>query len=83
MTSNSALSTQYSTAPNGEQFPLPTQQDEAVEIQRLQILVAEHRAQGHEIVVVLGVGFVGAVMAGIVADSVDKTTGKPGKFGVM
>ncbi len=69
-----------STAPNGEQFPLPTQQDEAAELQRLQVLVANHRAQGHEIVVVLGVGFVGAVMAGIVADSVDKTTGKPGKF---
>jgi UDP-N-acetyl-D-glucosamine dehydrogenase len=69
-----------STAPNGEQFPLPTQRDEAAELQRLQALVAEHRVQGHEIVVVLGVGFVGAVMAGIVADSVDKTTGKPGKF---
>jgi UDP-N-acetyl-D-glucosamine dehydrogenase len=69
-----------SSAPNGEQFPLPTQQDEAAELQRLQVLVAEHRARGHEIVVVLGVGFVGAVMAGIVADSVEKTTGKPGKF---
>jgi len=45
--------------------------------------VAKQRKQGHEIVVVLGVGFVGAVMAGIVADSVDKTTGKPGKLGVM
>ena len=72
MTSNSALSTQCSTAPNGEQFPLPSPQDEAAEILRLQALVADHRAQGHEIVVVLGVGFVGAVMAGIVADSVRK-----------
>ena len=26
-------------APNGEQFPLPTQQDEAAELQRLQALV--------------------------------------------
>ena len=69
-----------STAPNGEQFPLPTSQDETAELQRLQALTADHRAQGHEIVVVLGVGFVGAVMAGIVADSIDKTTGKPGKF---
>ena len=64
-----------STAPNGEQFPLPPQQDEAAEILRLQALVAEHRALGHEIVVVLGVGFVGAVMAGIVADSVRKPAG--------
>jgi hypothetical protein len=30
------LSTQYSVSPNGEQFPLPTPQDEAAEIQRLQ-----------------------------------------------
>ena len=59
-----------STAPNGEQFPLPTQQDEAAELQRLQALTADHRAQGHEIVVVLGVGFIGAVMADIAADSV-------------
>jgi UDP-N-acetyl-D-glucosamine dehydrogenase len=51
---------------------LPSPQDEAAEILRLQALVADHRAQGHEIVVVLGVGFVGAVMAGIVADSVRK-----------
>ena len=28
----------------------------------------------------MGVGFVGAVMAGIVADTVDKRTGKPSKF---
>jgi nucleotide sugar dehydrogenase len=28
----------------------------------------------------MGVGFVGAVMAGVVADSLDKATGKPGKF---
>ena len=82
MTSNSAPSAQstgsdpqYSTAPNGEQFPLPTPQEEAAEIQRLQALVTDHRAQGHEIVIVLGVGFVGAVMAGIVADSVQKEIG--------
>jgi len=32
-----------------------------------------------EVIVVMGVGFVGAVMAGIVADLVDKKTGKPYK----
>ena len=71
-----------STAPNGEPFPLPTPQDEAAEVQRLQALVAEQRALGREIVVVLGVGFVGAVMAGIVADSTVKPAkgegGQPG-----
>ena len=69
-----------STAPTGDLFSLPTPQDEIAELRRLQALVAEHRTQGHEIVVVLGVGFVGAVMAGIVADSVDKKTGEPAKF---
>lgn len=86
-----------STAPNGEQFSLPTSQDEAAEIQRLQTLVAQfHGNSGdmtqlreqlgsclpnsREIVVVMGVGFVGAVMAGVVADSVDKKTGLPNKF---
>ena len=28
----------------------------------------------------VGVGFVGCVMAGVVADSIDKKTGEPGKF---
>ncbi len=81
LTKSSALSTQYSTAPNGEQFPLPTQQDEAAELLRLQILTADHRAQGHEVVVVLGVGFVGAVMAGIIADSVRKEIRGHGEIG--
>jgi UDP-N-acetyl-D-glucosamine dehydrogenase len=69
-----------STAPDGETFPLPTPADYAAEFERLKALVAEQRAQGREIVVVMGVGFVGAVMAGIVADAVDKKTGKPNKF---
>ena len=47
---------------------------------RLEHLAEEHRKENHEIVVVMGAGFVGAVMAGIVANSVNKTTGKPGKF---
>jgi nucleotide sugar dehydrogenase len=35
---------------------------------------------GREIVVVMGLGFVGAVMAGVVADYVDRRTGEPNKF---
>ena len=42
LTQSSALSTQYSTAPTGEQFPLPTPQDEAAELQRLQALTATY-----------------------------------------
>ncbi len=46
----------------------------------MQALAAQARKEGKEIVVVMGVGFVGAVMAAIIADTVDKETGKPGKF---
>src|SRR5512136_1088830 len=69
-----------SVSPSGESFPLPQQQDYDLEFERLQRLVHEQRAIGREIVVVMGLGFVGAIMAGVVADTVDKTTGKPTKF---
>jgi nucleotide sugar dehydrogenase len=69
-----------SISPNGESFPLPKQKDYDEEFTRLQKLVDEQRKMGREIVVVMGLGFVGAVMAGVVADTVDKKTGKPSKF---
>ena len=69
-----------SVSPNGEEFPLPLEADYQSENERLSALVKEHKALGHEIVVVMGVGFVGAVMAGVVADSCDKETGEPAKF---
>jgi hypothetical protein len=68
-----------SIAPNGQVFPLPTEADFAAESERLRSLVAEQRLMGREIVVVMGVGFVGAVMAGVVADTVDES-GSPSKF---
>jgi nucleotide sugar dehydrogenase len=70
----------FSVSPDGERFRIPEEQDYIDEFARLEKLVAEKRAQGYEIVVVMGLGFVGAVMAGVVADSVDKGTGRPGKF---
>jgi len=69
-----------STCPSGEVFPLPLEEDYNTEFKRLNDLVIEERSRGREIVVVMGVGFVGAVMAGVVADSVDKTTGEPKYF---
>jgi nucleotide sugar dehydrogenase len=69
-----------SQAPNGELFPLPREGDYLSEFKRLQQIVHEQRSLGREIVVVMGLGFVGAVMAGVVADTVDPTTGKPKKF---
>ncbi len=70
----------YSISPDGEKFPIPSEADYAAEFERLQKIAAEQRAQGREIVVVVGVGFVGAVMAAVVADTVDRKTGKPTKF---
>src|SRR5512145_3275035 len=71
---------EYSVSPTGERFELPKPTDYAAEFQRLEKLVAQARAEGKEIVVVMGVGFVGAVMAAIIADTTDKKTGKPSKF---
>jgi len=70
----------YSTSPAGEKFPLPKEDEYAAEFQRVKDLADSARSDGKEIVVVMGVGFVGAVMAAIVADTVDKETGKPSKF---
>ncbi len=69
-----------SISPSGESFPLPTREDYPKEFARLEALAALNRKQGREIVVVVGLGFVGAVMAAVVADSRDRKTGKPGKF---
>jgi UDP-N-acetyl-D-glucosamine dehydrogenase len=71
---------QYSMSPAGEKFDLPVEEDYNREYQRLQKLASRQTTQGREIVVVMGLGFVGAVMAGVVADSVDKGTGEPTKF---
>ena len=70
----------YSTCPSGEAFPIPKKADHEAESERVRKIVEEQRRLGREIVVVMGVGFVGAVMAGVVADSVNKATGEPSKF---
>ncbi len=68
-----------SVSPEGETFPLPGEAEYQAENHRLAGLVAAQRALGREIVVVMGVGFVGAVMAAVVADSLGPD-GRPGKF---
>ncbi len=73
------MSENYSISPSGEKFPLPKPEEYKAEYESLEKRVAEERAKNREIVVVMGVGFVGAVMAAIVADTVDKD-GKPSKF---
>lgn len=79
-TNQEKIADSVSICPNGETFQLPTEDDYPQEFERLQQLVAEQRALKREIVVVMGVGFVGAVMAGVVADSVDPETGEPYYF---
>ncbi len=70
----------YSISPNGERFPLPSKKDFQEEFKRLKDITQRQRELGREIVVVMGLGFVGAVMAGVIADTIDKKTGKPNKF---
>ncbi len=70
---------QYSISPDGEKFQLPDPDEYAREFERLKNIVHDQRDKGREIVVVMGVGFVGAVMAAVVADSEDEN-GNPVKF---
>jgi UDP-N-acetyl-D-glucosamine dehydrogenase len=74
---------EYSVAPTGEKFALPEKKDYAAEMRRLTKLAGRARAAGQEVVVVMGVGFVGAVMAAIIADTVHRRgarKGQPSKF---
>ena len=70
----------HSVSPSGERFPIPGPEDYPVELERIEGLAGAARDEGRQVVVVMGVGFVGAVMAAIVADSVDPSTGKPSTF---
>lgn len=69
----------YSTSPTGEKFQLPNPEEYTKEFDRLNEIVQKQRALGREIVVVMGIGFVGAVMAAVVADATDGK-GAPSKF---
>lgn len=68
-----------SVSPDGIKHPLPKDEEYKRELERVQKLAAQARESGQEIVVVMGLGFVGAVMAAIVADTVGQN-GKPSKF---
>ncbi len=70
---------EYSYTPTGEKFPLPEPEDYIKEFERLQEVVSSQRALGREIVLVMGLGFVGAVMAAVVADA-KNGKGNPAKF---
>jgi len=69
-----------SICPAGEAFPLPKDEDYDKEFTRIKSIADEQRQAGRDIVVVMGVGFVGSVMAGVVADATDRDTGEPKYF---
>ncbi len=73
------METRTSISPDGTAYPLPGEEDYRSELARIEELVGKARVKGQEIVVVMGVGFVGAVMAAIVADTVNEK-GEPSKF---
>jgi nucleotide sugar dehydrogenase len=73
------MNSKVSVSPAGESFFLPGEEDFSRENKKLRKIVEEQHSIGREIVVVMGVGFVGAVMAAIVADSTNEK-GKSGKF---
>lgn len=70
---------EYSISPDGEKFELPQKSQYSAEFRKIERRVTKARKEGKEIVVVMGVGFVGAVMAAIVADTKDKK-GRNSKF---
>ena len=69
-----------SVCPAGRVFSLPQKEDYDREFEKLRKIVEEQRTLSREIVLVMGVGFVGAVMAGVVADSIDPSDGRSTKF---
>jgi len=71
--------TEYSYSPTGEKFQMPDKEDYPKELERLREVVTSQRDLGREIVLVMGLGFVGAVMAAVVADAEDGK-GSPTKF---
>ncbi len=61
-----------SISPNGKEYQLPSEADSQKELEELRKITAEQRKLGRKIVAVQGMGFVGCVMAAVVADAVDK-----------
>lgn len=60
-----------SLAPTGREYILPTEIDSQEERKVLEHITSEQRRLGRKIVAVQGMGFVGCVMAAVVADATD------------
>ncbi len=72
MTMTTTTDKPVSIAPDGTSHPLPLRGDYAGEMERVRALAEEQRRMGREVCVVMGMGFVGLVMAAIVADAEDE-----------
>jgi nucleotide sugar dehydrogenase len=70
---------EISVSPFGESFVLPEKSEYDHEFKRIDADVKKAKSEGKEIVVVMGLGFVGVVMAAIVADT-KNDAGKNSKF---
>jgi len=79
MGKNISQSSEYSISPDGEKFSIPREDEYGIEFDSLKKQAEKAKSEGKEIVVVLGVGFVGAVMAAIVADA-ENNKGNPYYF---
>ncbi len=64
---------QHSISPTGEEFELPGKDENAKELERLKEIVHYQRTLGREVVLVMGLGFVGVVMAAVIADATDES----------
>jgi len=61
-----------SISPEGKEFPLPSKEDYENEVTKVRELAKKAKDSGNQVVVVQGLGFVGAVMAAIVAQAEKK-----------
>jgi UDP-N-acetyl-D-glucosamine dehydrogenase len=70
---------EISVNPDGERFELPGIQEHKRELEKLEKLAQRAHESHREVVVVLGLGFVGTAMAAVIADTLDQE-GNPSKF---
>ena len=61
-----------SIAPDGREFVLPTKEESILEKEKINQITEQQRKLGRKIVAVQGLGFVGCVMAVVIADAEDK-----------
>ena len=62
----------FSLAPDGTEYNLPTEEQSRIEKEEIIRITEEQRKLGRKIVTVQGMGFVGCVMAIVIADATDE-----------